>query len=1235
MFRNSRWYHLALVVFLVLASLLVPEPQLVLANTTYTVTTTSDALSGNCTAEPTNCSLRQAINSANSDGTASTILFSIPGGATDLRIITLSSVLPTISANDLTITGSTNTLGLPNVVIDGGGNLNYGLRITSANNTIQRLIINNFRSTTAPNGVGIWITGAGASGNRIFSSYIGNRPLDTTRYTNTRGIQVDAGAANTIIGGDIDNTTQRNTISGNNLSGIYVFGASNTQIRGNYIGLALGAGGTLAALGNTGPGVEVVDSSSTAIGGATLGQRNLIGANGDGPTTGAGVLISGDATTGTQVIGNYIGTSADGFSAIGNNGDGVRLQDGARNTTISSGQDRALISGNTGFGVRIAGDSTSGTQITNAYIGMDRNGSAALANGLGGVRIEDAATNNTVGPGNVIAGNSGYGISVGLTLPTATQVVSQTIIGSIIGLNATGNAAFPNTAGGILLGPGSRQVRIGGVIASERNTISGNTGYGIRITGSRDNAIIGNHIGVDPGATTTFANSQGGILIENGSQQNTVGGTRSSEQNIIAGNAGPGVAINGSNTLTTTVSFNLIGLRRPTSGSSNLVAASNSSHGVWVASGPRNTTVQRNSIGANGGTGILIEGIGTITTTVQSNQVGAVASGSNLLQFSNTGNGIAVRNGVRATSVTTNTIGFNGGNGILVADSTSTIIRAGSVLTNAVGISVTNSLSTTIQSLTVQGNTQGGIEVGGASRFAPITQNTIRNNGVVGVRVTGTAQRVRITDNTITANGGQGQGIRLLPSNPSGGVATNPNHDIDPPSSLRLNQNRQLTGRVRVQPGNPGSCITCTIQIFTTDPGLLDRQGRTLILTIEPTSIDASGAFTVTLPQNLGLPRQLALTATDFNDNTSEFAHFDTRISLAIGPPRAQSASPGETITYVHQITNTGSIGFTDLRLSVNSQQGWTNAITPTGTISLGAGESRPVTLTLTLPSGSAPNVRAGLQERTRVTIASTAVTTATASVTDTTTVLPRFVLAVSPTARSGSGKPNTQVSYVHTLTNNGNITRTVTLVANTNLGSLWETSVSPNSIELGPGRSADTTVRVRVPIDAQVPLTATTTVQINVPSPDQAQSRVVTDTTSVALEQAATMYPDQQDFAAAGATITFRHTVENLSNGSATFRLVAGSSLGSRVRFRSNTPGVVLSNGNTFTIGNEEGDNRFEFFVDVTVEQRALPGQTDLITISLTDTAGNAIGGASVQDRIIIASGQVLPRIFQSLVLR
>jgi hypothetical protein len=262
-------------------------------------------------------------------------------------------------------------------------------------------------------------------------------------------------------------------------------------------------------------------------------------------------------------------------------------------------------------------------------------------------------------------------------------------------------------------------------------------------------------------------------------------------------------------------------------------------------------------------------------------------------------------------------------------------------------------------------------------------------------------------------------------------------------------------------------------------------------------------------------------------------------------------------------------------------------------------------------------------------------------AVADTVNILQSVVLNVSA-SQNGSGLPGTVLPYIHTITNNGNVATTVTFVAATTdtgvAAPTWVTTVTPTSMTLAPGQSSDAIVRVTVSPGSQQGKTVQTTLTAT-PSvggtPDITQVKSVVDTTTTTLQQVASMVPDRQTDAGATQTVQFRHFVTNNSNGTATFKLVASSSQGSVITFTSLTPGVPLVNGTTFTLPNTPGSNTFDFYVNVTVDRRLLPGQKDLVTVTLTNTSGGVIGGASVQDTINVTRGVVYPRLWLPVVVK
>ena len=148
------------------------------------------------------------------------------------------------------------------------------------------------------------------------------------------GIWVE-GANSTIRGLTI------NRFDGN---GIYIAGtAANTQVEANYVGL--GATGALDA-GN-GNGIQVLSAGNT-IGGSTSAERNVVSGN-----DGTAISIPGGTAT---VQGNYIGTTADGLSPLGND-EGITLVSGGNTIGGPNSGEGNVLSGSlttTGFGAGVS-----------------------------------------------------------------------------------------------------------------------------------------------------------------------------------------------------------------------------------------------------------------------------------------------------------------------------------------------------------------------------------------------------------------------------------------------------------------------------------------------------------------------------------------------------------------------------------------------------------------------------------------------------------------------------------------------------------------------------------------------------------------------------------------------------------------------------------------------------------------------------------------------------------------
>ena len=124
--------------------------------------------------------------------------------------------------------------------------------------------------------------------------------FDGTSAATSDGFSVDVGGAGSAIRGFAINRFSR---------GIHVSGAGGVEIKGNYIGTDVT--GTID-LGNTVYGVVLNVATNAVVGGTTAADRNVI----SGTENGLGLIVY--LSSGVVVQGNYIGTTADGSTALPN-----------------------------------------------------------------------------------------------------------------------------------------------------------------------------------------------------------------------------------------------------------------------------------------------------------------------------------------------------------------------------------------------------------------------------------------------------------------------------------------------------------------------------------------------------------------------------------------------------------------------------------------------------------------------------------------------------------------------------------------------------------------------------------------------------------------------------------------------------------------------------------------------------------------------------------------------------
>jgi titin len=318
--------------------------------------------------------------------------------------------------------------------------------------------------------------------------------------------------------------------------------------------------------------------------------------------------------------------------------------------------------------------------------------------------------------GLVVGNFSGPGILV-------DTAGSNTIVGMYIGVDAGGTAATPNDEG-IRLSAGNNT--IGGLTPGERNVISGNTRWGIRIL-APNNRVLGNYIGTDSAGMAALGNGYSAIQIQ--AATNRVGGTAPGARNILSGNGENGLLIRDGGGLSNIVEGNYIGL------SAVGTALPNSRRGVEIINGAANNVIggaaagARNIISANGSYGVRIDGAASNGNRVQGNYIGTDVSGTTAL--GNLDYGISVS----FTSAGAQIGGSGAGEGNLVSGNLSDgihILQANSTIVqgNRIGVSADGSAALPNLQMGVAVQQSQNVIIGGTTAAM---RNLISGNQVSGV----------------------------------------------------------------------------------------------------------------------------------------------------------------------------------------------------------------------------------------------------------------------------------------------------------------------------------------------------------------------------------------------------------------------------------------------------------------------------------------------------------------------
>ncbi len=350
---------------------------------------------------------------------------------------------------------------------------------------------------------------------------------------------------------------------------------------------------------------------------------------------GAGAVITGD----------YLGTDPTGTTALPN-GSGLYVSSSTNTIGGTTTAATNVISGNSGDGVDIF---DSGNLVEGNFIGAKFGGTVALANAGDGIYI--AGATNTIGgtttaAANVISGNSYYGVDI-----EGAGTTGNVVEGNFIGAGAAGISAVPN-AFGVSIGSGAATNTIGGTTVAAANLISGNSGFGVVIsgTGTSGNVVEGNFIGSNAAASTNLGNNNDGVYINGGATTNTIGGTTAAAANVIAANLQYGVQIDGSGTSDNVVEGNFIGTN--SAGNSSI---GNHNDGVFISDGATTNTIggttaaAANVISENTANGVGIYASGTSSNVVEGNFIGTNAGGT--IALGNGNDGVYINNAATGNTV--------------------------------------------------------------------------------------------------------------------------------------------------------------------------------------------------------------------------------------------------------------------------------------------------------------------------------------------------------------------------------------------------------------------------------------------------------------------------------------------------------------------------------------------------------------------------------------------------------
>jgi CSLREA domain-containing protein len=435
--------------------------------------------------------------------------------------IALGSSLPAITfpafVNGRTCETEAEVSG-PCVGIDGPGG-EPALIVRNA----EEVEISGLAITGAQTGIGL----EGSPRTKIQGSWFGVA-LDGLIAGNGTGVLVRPGSNRSLIGGE--GAGQGDVFAGNAGDGLDIHGGNNVRVFGNYFGVEPD-GDTPSA--NGGDDIEVVSTEGLEVTGTAIGTRVSSTAAASPGCDGGCNVISGASSNGvdlegegeenpaasTSVVGNYIGLNAEGSAAVANAGAGVDVGKAAHTVVggPSGGEANRINGGSVGV---LAGPAAGDLAVRGNLIGTDATGTGTLAPPDDGIVVDSAELPSPTLEAEIV-GNE-VRMEDGIAILQRGQ-----------GAWIFGNQIFGSETG---IGTSESTAEYGNVI--EGNLIEGPAVSGILIENNL-NEVVGNEI-LGSGAAGIWVE---GSSLPFGVSGNRIGGDAAADENFIAASGGDAIKI--------------------------------------------------------------------------------------------------------------------------------------------------------------------------------------------------------------------------------------------------------------------------------------------------------------------------------------------------------------------------------------------------------------------------------------------------------------------------------------------------------------------------------------------------------------------------------------------------------------------------------------------------------------------------------------------------------------------